>query len=69
VTGDVQAPDGGHVMSESTKPMPEDGVVWCQRCERWSRMGQPYEMVAPGKFQHVHCPGKLSIVRSGGDQS
>jgi len=36
-------------------PMPDDGVIWCERCGKWSRIGQPYEVVSPGKFQHRMC--------------
>lgn len=32
--------------------MPSDAVVWCERCRRWTRRGQAYTLISPGKFTH-----------------
>lgn len=33
-------------------PMPDDGVVFCERCHRWIRTGEPYKVVGTGLFAH-----------------
>lgn len=64
-------------MSADPRATFKDGVhvVWCERCEQWTLLGQPYEMLEPGRFAHVICPqrgsrfmamGRLRLIRGGG---
>ena len=40
-------------------------VIWCDRCQRWSKTGQPYVMVEPGKFRHRMCIPRPAKVGGG----